>query len=156
MVYRWCIMMYLYSQWFIWFIGDIIIYKGFKLCLINLWFIGDIYIYIYSQWDYDQYLWLVCGDWNMNFMFGTLIIPTDWLIFFRGVAQPPSSSFFGSIFGTVPGLYQSIRIYLWNSCGLTSWLSNGTLMEFQLDFDGKFHLVILDILYYMGTDITLW
>ena len=37
--------------------------------------------------------WLVV--WNMNFMtfkyIGNFIIPTDGLIFFRGVGQPPTS-----------------------------------------------------------------
>jgi hypothetical protein len=37
-------------------------------------------------------IWLVA--WNMNFIFpytGNFIIPTDELIFFRGVGQPPTS-----------------------------------------------------------------
>ena len=36
---------------------------------------------------------LVGGDWNMNFIFpylGNFIIPTDELLFFRGVGIPPT------------------------------------------------------------------
>ena len=37
---------------------------------------------------------LVGGDWNMNFTFpfiGNVIIPTNELMFFTGVAQPPTT-----------------------------------------------------------------
>ena len=50
----------------------------------------DIYIYTYT---YSIYIhkWLMV--WNMNFIFpyiGNFIIPTDELIFFRGVGTPPT------------------------------------------------------------------
>jgi len=44
----------------------------------------------------------VGGDWNMSFMtfhsVGNVIIPTDELIFFRGVGQPPTSCGFDRVF----------------------------------------------------------
>jgi hypothetical protein len=46
------------------------------------------------------FIWLVV--WNMNFMFpyiGNFIIPTDKLIFFRGLGQPPTS--YGDDWGMV-------------------------------------------------------
>jgi len=56
-------------------------------------------------------LLLVGGDWNMNFIFpyiGNVIIPIDELIFFRGVAQPPTSSHFNGIISNV------MKNCLWN------------------------------------------
>ena len=45
---------------------------------------------------YRLYLYLVGGDWNHGILndfpyIGNVIIPTDELIFFRGVGQPPTS-----------------------------------------------------------------
>ena len=63
--------------------GRILDYLSYVLCE----------LYIVYQIFYIIYVWLVV--WNIIFMtfhsVGKFIIPTDELIFFRGVAQPPTS-----------------------------------------------------------------
>jgi hypothetical protein len=49
-----------------------------------------------------KYNWLLV--WNMNFIFpdiGNVIIPTDELIFFRGVGQPPTRDGFAEVRGKI-------------------------------------------------------
>ena len=55
------------------FIGDISIVNG--LTTVSAWWFGTCFIFPYI---------------------GNVIIPTDELIFFRGVAQPPTSSWYGA------------------------------------------------------------
>ena len=53
--------------------------------------IHGLFLYVYT---YIYIYVLVGGDWNMTFIFpyiGSVIIPIDELIFFRGVGQSPTS-----------------------------------------------------------------
>ena len=53
---------------------------------------------VYGVYIYIQYIYMVFVVWNMAFMtfhsVGNVIIPTDELIFFRGVAIPPARSIY--------------------------------------------------------------
>ena len=56
-------------------------------------------IYIYTGW------WFGCHEFYFPINIGLIIIPIDALIFFRGVAQPPTSIYIY--------IYIHIYIYIW-------------------------------------------
>ena len=93
-LYQYCIyiymLIYIYIYIAIW-VGFLLISMSFAIYIYISLLIIYIYTISYSQAHLDvDYYWLVV--WNMFFFYILLgmIIPTDELIFFRGVGQPPT------------------------------------------------------------------